>query len=265
MKRLPFILITYLLGLSLGSLQSYAGDQSYTEEAAHICLLKSSAYETAAAMRNAGMPPQNTFNGLLGFAKDGVTTEWLKGAINEVYFDARFVNAGGEALGRQMYDLCLFPNGHSSVSQVVPHVTLEQATTECGLFYEISLQALKIKLASRNKVTSEEVAKNLLQTIKAYNIPKDYLNKQKVEETVNMFSEVALYGTEKTLVEKVASYKEGVDKCAKPDYGNHRSLLGLINWDKAGDYQFDATKNNTGTEIQKNTNTIMTSHAANPP
>jgi hypothetical protein len=68
-------------------------------------------YQQAASYRDEGVSPQSAFASLKSLKDQGVNEGFLKGAINRVYFDPGFVNAGGEALRDQMANICLHPQG----------------------------------------------------------------------------------------------------------------------------------------------------------
>ncbi len=72
-----------------------------------ICMIKANTYLLAADGRDSGFTPKQALE--YGYFKhDGVSLAWIKEAYNQVYFDSRFINAGGNGLYMQMYNLCLF-------------------------------------------------------------------------------------------------------------------------------------------------------------
>lgn len=76
-----------------------------------LCLMEGSAYRQAASYRDDGMSPQNALSYMKAYGQYGIQDDFLKRAINSVYFDGRFAGAGGKALSDQMADMCLYPNG----------------------------------------------------------------------------------------------------------------------------------------------------------
>jgi len=85
------------------------------------CLLKAYAYEIAAAGRDSGYTPKQALGLVVNakdeqdwkmkigdFEHDGVPLAWIKEAINQVYFDSRFINARGYRFYMQMLNLCAF-------------------------------------------------------------------------------------------------------------------------------------------------------------
>ncbi|WP_430229737.1 hypothetical protein [Paraburkholderia tropica] len=77
----------------------------------NLCLREGAIYQSAASMRDSGMPPQQTLRTLSPMEQHGISEEFVKHAINQVYFDPELTNAGGPALGHQVANLCLHPNG----------------------------------------------------------------------------------------------------------------------------------------------------------
>src|SRR5271170_8081665 len=73
------------------------------------CLDEGIAFQAVAAYRDAGLPPEYAFNAQL--AQSSLSRSFSKNIVNLVYFDPRFINAGGEALMTQVMESCLYPNG----------------------------------------------------------------------------------------------------------------------------------------------------------
>jgi hypothetical protein len=74
------------------------------------CNIKGEIYQSAASSRDQGMPPETAYGIASGYLKSGYTSinkQFLKDAINQVYFDQRFANARGAIFRRQMTDFCL--------------------------------------------------------------------------------------------------------------------------------------------------------------
>jgi hypothetical protein len=72
---------------------------------ANYCSLLGTVYQNAAYMRDAGNPPEMALQMTAAYKVVDVATR--KKAINLVYFDQRFVNAGGAALQMQVMQACM--------------------------------------------------------------------------------------------------------------------------------------------------------------
>lgn len=64
-----------------------------------------------ARFRDRGMSPEDALRFSGSFLGPHIDADYIKFAINTVYFDPRFVNARGEALSNQMTTACLYPKG----------------------------------------------------------------------------------------------------------------------------------------------------------
>ena len=73
------------------------------------CLSVGQAFQVIAQYRDTGMPPKMSLGVLAN--KSSIPVDTWKKWINLVYFDPRFVNAGGEPLFHQIYEACMYPNG----------------------------------------------------------------------------------------------------------------------------------------------------------
>lgn len=71
------------------------------------CSLKSDLYVSAASLRDHGMAPQSAREVLSSYKGKYISADTIKTAINTVYFDGGFQNAGGTLLKRQVLDVCL--------------------------------------------------------------------------------------------------------------------------------------------------------------
>lgn len=75
------------------------------------CRIKGEIFESAASSRDSGRPPELALNMVAGYLNGpplpGVTKEFMKKAVNSVYFDSAFENAGGPRLSGQITELCL--------------------------------------------------------------------------------------------------------------------------------------------------------------
>ncbi|SAK53328.1 hypothetical protein AWB78_01315 [Caballeronia calidae] len=77
----------------------------------NICMLEGAIYRQAASSRDSGNSPQMARQGLAWTKSEGFSDRFVKTAINNVYFDPGFANAGGEALANQVAEHCMYPNG----------------------------------------------------------------------------------------------------------------------------------------------------------
>jgi hypothetical protein len=80
------------------------------------CSQKADIFTSAAQARDTGEPPQDFYNFKVQsfnamHDKDGLTIEFIKKAVNLVYFDPQFSQAGGQALYNQALEACLHPRG----------------------------------------------------------------------------------------------------------------------------------------------------------
>jgi TPR repeat protein len=86
-----------------------------------ICGIKANTYLLAADGRDNGFTPKQALGHMVqakdeqdwkmkidDFEHSGVPLAWMKEAINQVYFDPRFINARGNGFFMQMLNLCLF-------------------------------------------------------------------------------------------------------------------------------------------------------------
>lgn len=71
------------------------------------CLFKGDLFSWIAVIRNSGRSPQEAYNSSTRYLKEDIDESFLKNAINLVYFDPGFSYAGGDALKRQIMDLCM--------------------------------------------------------------------------------------------------------------------------------------------------------------
>lgn len=78
------------------------------------CMMEGQVFKTAASYRDQGMSPTQALAAVSGYERiqsGSVTPEFVKKAINLVYFDGGFAAAGGDALSQQMAEACMYPNG----------------------------------------------------------------------------------------------------------------------------------------------------------
>lgn len=73
------------------------------------CVQKATVYRLAAQYRDEGMSPQQTLEFMHGL--NYASERFYKTAINNVYFDRRFADAGGEGLYDAIEAVCLDPDG----------------------------------------------------------------------------------------------------------------------------------------------------------
>ncbi len=89
--------------------------ESYRQHRAELaCRAKGNIFRMATDIRDQGSPPEAAYNIAAGgwLTKEvgnlaGINKEFIKKAINKVYFDPDFINAGGPLFERQVYDNCM--------------------------------------------------------------------------------------------------------------------------------------------------------------
>lgn len=91
-------------------LSSVAFAQSEQDQSL-ACRIKGEIFESAASSRDSGRPPELALNMVSAYLSGpplpGVTKEFMKNAINSVYFHPDFANAGGPRLSGQITELCM--------------------------------------------------------------------------------------------------------------------------------------------------------------
>lgn len=88
---------------------------SYKQHQAELsCRAKGDIFRSAAELRDQGNSPEGAFPTVAGgwinkqiAPIPGITKDFVKNAINAVYFDPAFANAGGPRLAAQIENLCL--------------------------------------------------------------------------------------------------------------------------------------------------------------
>ena len=98
-----------ILAIAIPTL-TLAQQKSFTDKQFADCNLKAYVYSESAEMRDGGLSPQQAFP-LIKNQSPGIPEKFIKTAINQVFFDSRFVNARGEAFADQVREACLYPNG----------------------------------------------------------------------------------------------------------------------------------------------------------
>lgn len=99
MKRIFFLLMV-LMSFSA----SAAPDDGIT------CKMEGEIFETIARDRDQGAPPDVAYKNTSGYLRSGyqgIDEAFLKNAINTVYFDPEFSDAGGPLFRRRMTDRCI--------------------------------------------------------------------------------------------------------------------------------------------------------------
>lgn len=74
------------------------------------CKMEGEIFENIARTRDRGAPPDVAYKNTSGYLRSGyqgIDDEFLKNAINTVYFDPEFADAGGPLFRRRMTDRCL--------------------------------------------------------------------------------------------------------------------------------------------------------------
>lgn len=74
------------------------------------CKMEGEIFENIARARDRGMAPDTAYKNTSGYLRSGyqgIDEEFLKNAINTVYFDPEFTDAGGPLFRRRMTDRCI--------------------------------------------------------------------------------------------------------------------------------------------------------------
>lgn len=89
-----------------------ASNETFTPQGQKIrgCSDRGGVFYQALAMRDLGRSPQEAFEQIKSMEIKGkypITIDYIKNAINLVYFDQGFINAGPDAVSMQVRDLCM--------------------------------------------------------------------------------------------------------------------------------------------------------------
>lgn len=87
-----------------------AGSDNSPEEKQSTCRMKGEIFQMAAYSRDHGMSPETALGMASSYLNSGrpeLNKEFIKNAINLVYFDEEFINAGGIALKNQVAEYCI--------------------------------------------------------------------------------------------------------------------------------------------------------------
>jgi hypothetical protein len=74
------------------------------------CKIEGEIFETIATARNRGVAPDVAYKNVSGYLRSGyqgIDEAFLKNAVNTVYFDPEFTDAGGPLFRRRMAERCL--------------------------------------------------------------------------------------------------------------------------------------------------------------
>lgn len=80
------------------------------ENKTQYCAAKGSIFQNSADIRNMGRSPKDALDVARGFESTGtyaITSDYIKRAINLVFFDSGFTNAGGMPLQQQVMNDCM--------------------------------------------------------------------------------------------------------------------------------------------------------------
>jgi hypothetical protein len=108
MKKLLFFACVFLCASGFAS-----ADTGQNQDQQMLCRIKGIVFMMAAENRNVGRSPEEAYQIIGGgyFHKGapdtGLTKDFVKQAINLVYFDPGFTNAGGMPLAQQIEGYCL--------------------------------------------------------------------------------------------------------------------------------------------------------------
>ena len=93
-----------------GAVANAATPGGLYENKTQYCSAKGYVFSNAAESRGLGMSPQSAFDSSLGLESSGkyqISRDYIKRAVNLVYFDPGFTNAGGFPLQQQIMDDCM--------------------------------------------------------------------------------------------------------------------------------------------------------------
>jgi hypothetical protein len=87
---------------------SIAAHADYSTDGAKVreCETEGVVFSQAADARDAGLPPAAALKSAV--SSTGISPALAKKFINLVYFDPRFIGAGGQALSEQVTQACLY-------------------------------------------------------------------------------------------------------------------------------------------------------------
>lgn len=87
---------------------------SFSASAAPIdtvtCKIEGEIFENIARARDRGVAPDTAYKNVSGYLRsgyEGINEEFLKNAVNTIYFDPEFADAGGPLFRRRMTDRCI--------------------------------------------------------------------------------------------------------------------------------------------------------------
>jgi hypothetical protein len=86
----------------------FAGAQHSEQKRMHECAMKGLTFQMAAQWRDARASPQYAFN-YIQKAHYGMGDDFIKGAVNLVYFDDRFAGIPGNVLSQTITQSCISP------------------------------------------------------------------------------------------------------------------------------------------------------------
>lgn len=103
MRKLVFGAV--LAALSSAAVAQTPQQQQKNDQRWNHCIAVSSTYTAAAAARNVGVDAQAFVN--TNAPTTSLSRAQLAGITNDVYFDPRFQNAGGDLLRNQVLNVCM--------------------------------------------------------------------------------------------------------------------------------------------------------------
>ncbi|MBV6273063.1 hypothetical protein KVP09_09060 [Alcaligenaceae bacterium CGII-47] len=74
------------------------------------CRMEGEIFENIARARDRGMAPDAAYKNVSGYLRsgyEGINEAFLKGAVNMIYFDPEFAQAGGPLFRRRMTERCI--------------------------------------------------------------------------------------------------------------------------------------------------------------
>lgn len=81
---------------------------AHADQREHECAMKGLTFQMAATWRDSRFSPQQAFDYIRN-ANYGVDDEFIKRAVNLVYFDDKFSGVPGEAMNQAITQACISP------------------------------------------------------------------------------------------------------------------------------------------------------------
>lgn len=94
-------------GKPIFTMPSAPSQQNNSHSEMAKCANLATIYRLSAQYRDSGISPQQSYQALLNWTRNGILDRDLRDIINTVYFDQDFENAGGQRLHNQIFNRCM--------------------------------------------------------------------------------------------------------------------------------------------------------------